>query len=164
MAKCIDETGKTYGQLTAIKRVESTGRNRTNWLFKCSCGKEKVCRLADVKYGDIKSCGCLHNQQRENNNNWGGGRHKVTGGYIQILKPDHPNSNKKGYVLEHIYVMSQHIGRPLEKGETVHHKNGIKDQNNIENLELWIGNHCPGQRVSDLIKWAKDLLLKYDLK
>lgn len=165
MGKLINETGNVYGYLTVIKQVESAKRNHTKWLCRCKCGTEKAFSIDNLRCGYTKSCGCLKNHQKGNlNNHWKGGRQKLSKGYIQIYKPEHPNADKHGYIAEHVYVMSQHIGRPLEKGETVHHGNGIKDQNNIENLELWVSSHPAGQRVSDLIKWAKDLLLKYDLK
>ena|SRR3990167_9417979 len=58
-------------------------------------------------------------------------------GYILICNPKHPFSNNKGYVREHRLVMERHIGRYLNSNEVVHHKNGIKDDNRIENLELF---------------------------
>ena len=57
--------------------------------------------------------------------------------------------------------MSKYINRPIERGETIHHKNGIKEDNRIENLELWVSNHSNGQRVSDLVSFAKEILNKY---
>ena len=69
-------------------------------------------------------------------NNWKGGRIKQ-GGYIYIYKPEHPFSNRHHYVFEHRLVMEKHIGRFLERRETVHHQNGILDDNRIENLMLF---------------------------
>jgi len=67
--------------------------------------------------------------------NYKGGRTKEKG-YISIYKPKHPNSNKNGYIREHRFIMSNKIGRPLLGIEDVHHINGIRDDNRIENLEL----------------------------
>lgn len=66
---------------------------------------------------------------------FGGAKKKRTDGYISVYAPDHPNT-KDGMVFEHHLVMEHHIGRCLVKGEVVHHKNGIKDDNRIENLQL----------------------------
>jgi hypothetical protein len=57
--------------------------------------------------------------------------------------------------------MSNYLKRPLLKGETVHHRNGIRDDNRLENLELWSHSHPPGQRVEDKIQWCKEFLEQY---
>lgn len=87
--------------------------------------------------------------------------HITQGGYKGIPKKGHPNAQKCGIIFEHVFVMSEYLGRPLQKGETVHHKNGIRTDNRIENLELWSSRHCKGQRVEDKIKWCKEFLELY---
>ena len=67
---------------------------------------------------------------------WKGGRYKTTHGYILFYAPKHPHCNNRGYINEHRYIMEKHLKRILSKKEIVHHKNGIKDDNRIENLEL----------------------------
>jgi hypothetical protein len=68
--------------------------------------------------------------------NWQGGTRSYPKGYVGTHSPDHPNATKEGYVMEHRLVMEKHLGRYLTKDEVVHHKNGRKDDNRIENLEL----------------------------
>jgi len=59
-------------------------------------------------------------------------------GYVYIVKPNHPNTRKSnGNILEHRYVMSTYLKRPLKKNEVVHHINLIKTDNRIENLMLF---------------------------
>lgn len=58
-------------------------------------------------------------------------------GYIQIWEPEHPKADNQGYVPEHRLVMEKHLGRHLVNKEEIHHKNGKKEDNRIENLELF---------------------------
>ena len=72
------------------------------------------------------------------NPNWKRGQRKSCG-YFYILTKDHPGANGVGYVAQHRLVMEAHIGRYLAKEERIHHKNGIKCDNRLENLQLLTG-------------------------
>lgn len=71
----------------------------------------------------------------EMNPNYSGGKYVDDRGYIRILCPDHPK-NIKGYIYEHRLLMEEYLGRYLQKWESVHHINEIKQDNRIENLFL----------------------------
>lgn len=73
----------------------------------------------------------------EKNPRWNGGKMKSGNRHILVLKPDHPFSNKYGYIPEHRLVMEKHLGRYLKPEEVVHHINNIFDDNHIENLKLF---------------------------
>jgi hypothetical protein len=73
-------------------------------------------------------------QRGEKGSNWKGGRF-IKHGYVHL--PDHPFASKDHYVMEHRYVMEQHLGRYLTKKEVVHHINENKSDNRLENLELF---------------------------
>src|SRR3990167_2668683 len=72
----------------------------------------------------------------KHNPNWNGGKMTAQSGYILICKPDHPNTQKTGYVMEHRLVMEKHLGRYLKPSEVVHHINHNRSDNRIGNLEL----------------------------
>lgn len=91
------------------------------------------------------------------------GRHVDLTGYVQVVtKPGHPGRARKTWMPEHRAVMEIHLGRVLRKGENVHHFNGVRGDNRIENLELWSTAQPAGQRVIDKIEWARALIAQYE--
>lgn len=81
------------------------------------------------------------------------GRYIDKYGYVILSR-----GKRRGYgVPEHRLVMEESLGRELRPDETVHHKNGVRHDNRVENLELWTGNHGKGQRHSDLDIWSGNI-------
>lgn len=72
----------------------------------------------------------------KSNGNWIGGRFH-SAGYIYVIMKNHPSAGKNGYILEHRAVMEKHLGRTLLSTEIVHHINGVRDDNRVENLQLF---------------------------
>ena len=108
----------------------------------CECGCGEIIQLKGwhyEKHGVIPRFIVGHNPavyfKKGNKGNWKGGRIKCNG-YWLIYKPDHPKANVmgKGYVREQRLIMEEHLGRYLENNEVVHHINGIRDDNRMENL------------------------------
>lgn len=75
----------------------------------------------------------------------------------------HPNAkSRKGWIAEHVLVMSEILGRPLREGETVHHRNLIRADNRPENLELWTSHQPRGTSVADMLAWCRWFIGQYD--
>lgn len=73
------------------------------------------------------------------------------------------STQRKGYavMVEHRYVMQTYLNRPLRSEENVHHRNGVRSDNRLENLELWTRSQPQGKRISDLMEWARWILETY---
>jgi hypothetical protein len=79
-----------------------------------------------------------------------------------LLAPGHPRAGKGYYVFEHILVMERLLGCYLLPDESVHHLNGVRDDNRPENLELWTRPQPSGIRASDAVAWAREILARYE--
>jgi hypothetical protein len=127
--------------------------------------KHDFCTIEDCEKAHLANGYCqMHNRRYYL---YGDPMHKqITGDkspakYKQLSAPWHPNANADGNIFEHRLVMSEMIGRPLVKGENVHHKNGDGFDNKPENLELWNTVQPAGQRPSDKVEYAIQILKLY---
>ena len=105
----------------------------------------------------------MRNLKGSNNPRWKGGSIKTSNGYVIIHSPQHPNKNGSGYVYEHRLVMEKHLGRLLCKDEIVHHKNGVRDDNKIENLELTTHKKHIAEHNSNRV-WTDSARMKHSDK
>jgi hypothetical protein len=81
-------------------------------------------------------------------------------GYI-VANVCHPENSTGRSILKHRMIMMNYLGRELVAGETVHHKNGDRSDNRLENLELWSTSQPSGQRVQDKLAWAREIIELY---
>ena len=138
-------------QLGEIRRAKEIGYKvkrgrgkRVIWHACLKCAKERWVEIrGGDRLGSLLCQKCAASNYKvfgKDNPFWKGGRWKDRYGYIQVkLQPDdffYPMANKQGYVREHRLVVAKHLGRCLSRWEIVHHKNGIRDDNENNNLEL----------------------------
>lgn len=170
MGVFVDRTGQKIGRWTVLRQVPRPNNRKgrgTWWLCRCECGIEKALAGPRFYKEDTISCGCylkelLRSEKGPKNRGWKGGKHLNEDGYILLYSPSHHRAKTNGYVTEHTLIMEQKLGRSLLKSENVHHINGVKSDNRPENLELWVRSQPKGQRVSDLLVWANQIISLYD--
>ncbi|MCX0386683.1 HNH endonuclease [Clostridium perfringens] len=115
--------------------------------------QHKASRLKLKKDTDVKRLIWSRVRSGEKSSAWKGGRKLNKKGHVLILRKGHPLADKNGYVLEHRFIMCEYLGRILRPDEVVHHKNKIKTDNRIENLEIMTNSehtrlHNIGRKVS----------------
>ncbi len=127
------------------REIDHSPETKYIWQVCETCGKQRWVQLTKGKPVSIICLRCNNIKRglkhRGNNHfNWKGGRRVPQKGYIDILlRPDdffYPMADCRGYVREHRLVMAKYVSRCLQSWEVVHHKNGVKKDNRIENLEL----------------------------
>lgn len=142
----IDLTGQKFNRLKVIEDSSIKKAGQILWRCECDCGKEKLIRAYDLKSGKQKSCGCLNAEKtaernKKNSGNkspcWKGGIRK-SNGYIYIYAPNHHRANAwgSGYVKRCVLVAEKHFGKIIKSDEIIHHINGNRDDDRIENLAI----------------------------
>jgi ribosomal protein S27E len=137
------------GEIQKGKDIGKYARHPFIWIACPDCMKERWVRFYKGKQISNRCRLCsanLHVKNGEHHCNWKNGRWKSLG-YVRVSIENnsffYPMAYRNRYwIFEHRLVMAQHLGRCLQPWELIHHKNGIKDDNRIENLELTTqGNH-----------------------
>lgn len=173
-------------KMSAEQKRKISNANRGIWLEKrCkTCGKTfyipsyrniaKYCSLScnpqvfkkgSTPWNKDKKCPEMSGENNyfygkffkgEKNPSWQGGKLQDQWGYILIYKPNHPFRGSRPYIREHRLVMEEHLGRYLLPEERVHHRNGIRDDNRIENL-MYFPNASEHQKFHN---WLKPKIIK----
>ncbi len=154
----IDVRGQNAPRPSARKEWTTDDIKGIVWNWKAGFAKSRIAREYDTYPGAIDCIlraegydpSDLRYRRGPNNHRWTGGRSITSEGYIQLRVTDEmrswlPEDWKSLYVMEHRLLMAKHLGRPLRKDETVHHVNGMRDDNRIENLQLRSKDHGEGQ-------------------
>jgi len=159
MKKIVLQPGQ---QINGWTIISSAPQNK--WGARCQCGFVTTKVLSELKRTqECRSC----SKRGSKSPSWRGGKHLTSEGYVLLTNPENYFGKLRritantGVALEHVVVMSRHLGRPLYDDENVHHKNGVRTDNRLENLELWVKPQPTGIRVADAITWAREVLRRY---
>lgn len=156
MSQLKNLTGQTFGSLRVVERGLNNSHGLACWWCECQACHDRKRVLVQgphLRRGHTRSCGCIWagavtaaNQKR---------RHGfICDGYRRIGVDGR-------YMFEHRIVVERDLGRALESYETIHHKNGNRTDNRLENLEVWNSQQPHGQRVEDKVAWAVEILRRY---
>jgi len=130
--------GSKIGEVKLAHQIGYVGSSQFIWAACEQCGKERWVQCLRGKAVSRHCSSCCNSGSKSPS--WKGGKRKHSYGYVLILleKSDffYSMSHSSDYVLEHRLVMAKYLGRCLHSWEIVHHRNHIKNDNHIENLQL----------------------------